>query len=65
MASWTRQVKEALKANGCTFVRKGAGDHEIWHSPHSRLNFPVDGKILSRHTAIEIMKQAGLPHRFR
>lgn len=54
-----------LRANNCKFVREGKGDHEIWHSPITDRNFPVDHKILSRHTANEIMKQAGIEHRFR
>jgi predicted RNA binding protein YcfA (HicA-like mRNA interferase family) len=65
MASWTASVKEALSEAGCYFVRHGKGDHDIWFSPHSQKHFPVDGKILSRHTANAIMKQAGIPHRFR
>jgi hypothetical protein len=39
-------------------------DHEIWHSPITNRNFPVDGKILSRYTANAIMKQAGIAHKF-
>jgi predicted RNA binding protein YcfA (HicA-like mRNA interferase family) len=65
MASWTADVKDALRSAGCYFERQGKGDHEIWFSPHSGKRFPVDNKILSRHTANEIMKQAGLAHRFR
>lgn len=65
MASYTSDVKKILSANNCVFVRKGKGDHEIWYSPLTNRNFPVDHKILSRHTANEIMKQAGLAHRFR
>lgn len=65
MPSWTREVKTALSKGGCRFERHGKGDHEIWYSPHTDRRFPVDAKILSRHTANEIMKQAGLPHRFR
>ena len=65
MADWTRLVKERLEKAECYFFRQGAGDHEIWFSPHSGKKFPVDGKIRSRHTANEIMMQAGLPHRFR
>ena len=65
MSSWTKDVKAALVAGGCWFDRYGKGDHEIWYSPHTKIRFPVDGKILSRHTANEIMKQAGLSHRFR
>jgi predicted RNA binding protein YcfA (HicA-like mRNA interferase family) len=58
------QIIEALKANGCTFVRYGKGDHEIWYSPISNRNFPVDKKSLSRHTANAIMKQAGIDKKF-
>jgi hypothetical protein len=43
---------------------RGKGDHEIWFSPITKRNFPVDGKILSRHTANGIMKQAGISHKF-
>ena len=65
MASWTPEVKAVLVRTGCTYVRAGKGDHEIWFSPQSNRYFPVDHKILSRHTANAIMKQAGLEHRFR
>ena len=64
MASWTADVKAALIREGCHFDRQGKGDHEIWYSPHTDRRFPVDHKILSRHTANAIMKQAGLAHRW-
>jgi hypothetical protein len=50
--------------NGCRFVRRGKGDHDIWHSPLNGKAFPVDGVIKSRHIANEIMKQAGIDHKF-
>lgn len=64
MSSLTPKVKDILVANGCTFARHGKGDHDIWHSPHTDRNFPVDHTITSRHTANGIMKQAGLPKQF-
>lgn len=64
MAGFTPELKRILRANGCHFVRQGRGDHEIWYSPHSRLNFTVDGNIKSRHTANAALKQAGLPKCF-
>ncbi len=64
MASFTPDVKDALRQHGCSFDRQGKGDHEIWWSPLTGHKFPVDNKILSRHTANEIMKQAGIPKRF-
>ena len=45
-------------------VRQGKGDHEIWCSPHSKTTFSVDGKIVSRHSANGVLKDAGLPKAF-
>ncbi|MDR1616258.1 MAG: hypothetical protein LBR98_04530 [Syntrophomonadaceae bacterium] len=42
----------------------GKGDHDIWHSPHTEKNFPVDGKIKSRHVANAVMRQSGIDHKF-
>jgi hypothetical protein len=64
MADYTNDVRNQLKANGCYLVRQGKGDHEIWHSPITNANFPVDSKIKSRHTANSVMKQGGVAHRF-
>ena len=64
MAEYEKKVRIVLVANGCKFVRHGKGDHDIWHSPITNKNFPVDGKIKSRYTANEIMKQSGINHRF-
>jgi len=64
MADYEKTVRKVLRANGCTFVRRGKGDHDIWHSPVTNKNFPVDGKIKSRHIANTIMKQSGLSHKF-
>ena len=64
MAEYEKKVREILKENGCTFVRRGKGDHDIWHSPLINKNFPVDTKIKSRHTANAIMRQSGINHRF-
>jgi len=53
-----------LREAGCHFVRHGKGDHDIWYSPLSRLRFPVDHKIKSRHLANAVLQQAGLAKRF-
>jgi hypothetical protein len=45
-------------------VRHGKGDHDIWHSPITGKNFPVDGEIRIRHVANVIMKQAGIDYHF-
>lgn len=64
MAEYEKKVREVLKLYGCSFVRHGRGDHDIWYSPITNTNVTVDGKIKSRHTANEIMKQSGIDHRF-
>lgn len=64
MNDFAPAVKEILRENGCEFVRKGKGDHEMWKSPISGKSFPVDSKIRSRHMANAILKQAGLPKAF-
>jgi hypothetical protein len=64
MAEYEKKVREKLSEQGCYFQRHGKGDHDIWYSPISNKNFPVDGKIPSRHTANGIMKQAGINYHF-
>jgi hypothetical protein len=64
MLSYTPKLKEVLRAHGCYFERPGRGDHEIWYSPITQRYFPVDQKILSRHTANGVLKQAGIPKQF-
>ena len=64
MAEFEKKVRDELSAHGCTFVRHGKGDHDIWYSPITRRNFTVDSKIKSRHTANAIMKQSGISKRF-
>ncbi len=64
MAEFEKKVREILKKHGCTFLRHGKGDHDVWHSPITNRNFAVDGKIKSKYTANEIMKQSGIDFRF-
>jgi hypothetical protein len=64
MVDYAKKVREKLAEKGCTFQRHGKGDHDIWHSPLTDQNFPVDGKIKSRHTANAVMKQAGIDYHF-
>ncbi len=60
MAEYEKKVREQLKRNGCSFVRHGKGDHDIWYSPITGGRVTVD----SRHTANAIMKQSGIAFRF-
>ena len=63
-SSLGRQLKRILLDHGCTFVRQGKGDHEIWHSPITCRNFTVDAGTTNRHTANGSLKQAGIPPAF-
>jgi predicted RNA binding protein YcfA (HicA-like mRNA interferase family) len=60
-----KAVRDLLEKHGCYFVRHGKGDHDIWHSPISKRNVTVDGKIYIRHAANGVLKEAGIKHRFR
>jgi predicted RNA binding protein YcfA (HicA-like mRNA interferase family) len=62
--SFTPDVISILRQNGCYFVRSGKGDHQIWYSPITNRNITVDASMKSRHTANEVLKQAGLPKAF-
>ncbi len=64
MAEYEKKVRKILRQHGCTFVRHGKGDHDIWYSPIRDRNITVDGKIKSRHTANAIMKQSGIDFHF-
>jgi len=64
MTDYTPALKQLLQQGGCYFERQGNGDHEIWYSPITKLRFPVDSKIKSRHTANGVLKQASLPKHF-
>ena len=62
--NYTPRVKAILTENGCSFVRQGKGDHEIWQSAISKRRFMVDHFIKSRHWANYTLKQAGLEKAF-
>jgi hypothetical protein len=64
MGDYSRDLKRLLKDHGCEFVRQGRGDHEIWYSPFTDTNFPVDSSIKSRHTANKTLKDAGISKKF-
>ena len=64
MAEYEKKVRDILYKNGCRFVRRGKGDHDIWYSSLTGRSFPVDSRIKSLHTANEIMKQSGIDHCF-
>ena len=64
MAEYEKKVREILKQNGFTFLRRAKGDHDIWHNSETGKQVTVDGKIKSRHTANTILKQGGIEYKF-
>jgi len=64
MKEYGKVVREILNKNGCYFVRRGKGDHDMWYSPITNRKITVDGKIPGRHMANEVLKQAGLKKMF-
>lgn len=64
MAGYTRELKKLLANAGCYYEKAGKGDHETWYSPITKIRFCVDQDIKSRHTANQVLKQAGLPKAF-
>ena len=64
MADYTKDVYRLLNQHGCTFVRRGKGDHNIYYSPIMNKNVSVDGKITIRHMANKIMRDAVINFKF-
>lgn len=64
MKDYAGAVRKRLQEAGCSFLRQGRGDHEVWISPRAEKPFTVPATIKSRHTANKIMKDAGLPKAF-
>jgi predicted RNA binding protein YcfA (HicA-like mRNA interferase family) len=64
MADYYRDVIRYLRDAGYEFKRPGRGDHEIWWHPRTGARVTVDRKLRSKHTANEILKDAGLPKAF-
>lgn len=58
------ELARLLRVAGCHQTRQGKGSHEIWFSPISEISFTVAYSVKSKHTANEILKQAGLPKAF-
>jgi len=64
LRGYYRELRRILEAAGCTSVRYGKSDHQVWYSPISKTNVVVDGGVVSRHSANGVLKQAGLPKKF-
>lgn len=58
------RLKRILRQAGYRFHRSAKGDHEIWRHPETGRQVTLDAGTKSRHTANEVLKQAGLPKEF-
>jgi predicted RNA binding protein YcfA (HicA-like mRNA interferase family) len=64
MADFYRDLVAILRDHGCKLARQGKGSHEIWFSPVNERYVTVPRSTKSRHTANEVLKQAGLQKAF-
>ena len=63
MNGYYSQVVAKLKEHGFDLVPKaGKGSHEKWRKGRTTTLVPFS--CYSRHTANEVMKQAGISHKF-
>jgi len=64
MADFYRDLIAILRANGFILSRSGKGSHEIWFNPNLKKAVTVPRTTKSRHTANDVLKQAGLEKKF-
>ena len=63
-AKYGRELIKVLKNNGCSYVRQGKGDHEVWYSPKTGRTVSVDVGTRNKYTANDILKNAGIDYKF-
>jgi predicted RNA binding protein YcfA (HicA-like mRNA interferase family) len=59
---YDRAVREKLREAGWQYTRHGK--HDVWYDPKTNKRVIVPMNIKSRHTANDILKDAGLPKEF-
>jgi predicted RNA binding protein YcfA (HicA-like mRNA interferase family) len=64
MADFYRELVALLRATGFVFLRSAKGSHEIWVNPDTNRQVTVPRTTKSRHTANDVLKQAGLEKKF-
>ena len=63
MADFYRDLVKILRGYGFVLTR-GKGSHEVWLNPATKRQVTVPRTTKSRHTANEVLKQAGLEKSF-
>ena len=63
MADFYRDLVKILRANGFVLIR-AKGSHEVWLNAAIKRHVTVPRTTKSRHTANEVLKQAGLEKAF-
>ncbi len=64
MSDFYRDLIAILRRNGYELLRSGKGSHEVWAHKETGRRVTVPRTTKSRHTANEVLKQAGLPKAF-
>ena len=64
MADFYRELVSILRNNGWEMLRSGKGSHEIWFNSVSKHSVTVPRSTKSRHTANDVLKQAGIEKKF-
>jgi predicted RNA binding protein YcfA (HicA-like mRNA interferase family) len=64
MADLYRELVSILRQHGFELVRPGKGSHEIWFNAETRRSVTVPRSTKSRHTANDVLRQAGLEKKF-
>jgi predicted RNA binding protein YcfA (HicA-like mRNA interferase family) len=64
MADYYRELIAILRANGFELSRSSKGSHEIWFNAQAKRSVTVPRTTKSRHTANDVLKQAGLEKKF-
>jgi hypothetical protein len=54
-------LSECRGSEAIDVLRYGKGDHDMWHNPVTGQKVTVPVNLKSRHTANDILKDAGLP----
>ena len=64
MADYGPETRKILSKNGFQFKRRGKGSHDVWDNKTTGKQVTVFKNIKSRHTANDILSDAGINHKF-